>query len=538
MRTTTTPARRGRRALIAVGAVVAVLASGVPATAATVTTSTVPVKGWSTNGPVYATAIVGNTVYAGGSFTQVRSQGATQTVARTNLAAFDRTTGAVRTGFTANTNGVVRALDSDGTRLFVGGSFTTVNAVTRQRLAALDPATGAVNTGFVANAGSHVYALARRGARLFVGGAFSSIGGKARSRIAAVSTTTGAVDATFNPGADSSVAAIAVSPDGATVYAGGQFTTIGGALSPYLGTVSGTTGVATGLVFAHMPRDQVITLDIAPTGSQLFVGSAANRAAAYDTVSGKRRWYVDTDGDVQAIRYSAGNVFFGFHDGYLGDTTAHLLAADAATGLLEPWQPKINSFWGVWAIAASTDALAIGGEFTTFSGVSTQGIAILPTTVAPPPPPPPSGAAVTADTYVNTDSPTKNYGAAVVLKLHSPTAEYRPLVQFTIGGLSAKPKSVKLRLFVTDTSASGGSWYPVANTWTESTVTWTTAPALGAAPAATVGLVTAGTWVDVDLTSAIAGNGTYSFMATSPSTNTAQFSSREGANPPEVVVVP
>ena len=43
-------------------------------------------------------------------------------------------------------------------------------------------------------------------------------------------------------------------------------------------------------------------------------------------------------------------------------------------------------------------------------------------------------------------------------------------------------------------------------------------------------------WVDVDLTGAVTGNGTYSFVATSSSTNTAVFSSREGSSPPQVIV--
>ena len=46
--------------------------NAVPAAGAPVAVTTVPVAGWSTNGPVYATVVIGNTVYAGGSFTQVR----------------------------------------------------------------------------------------------------------------------------------------------------------------------------------------------------------------------------------------------------------------------------------------------------------------------------------------------------------------------------------------------------------------------------------------------------------------------------------
>jgi PKD repeat protein len=154
-------------------------------------------------------------------------------------------------------------------------------------------------------------------------------------------------------------------------------------------------------------------------------------------------------------------------------------------------------------------------------------------------PPPPTTVALDADTYFNTSSPTKNYGAYTVMKLHSPTtAEYRPLVRFTLSGLSGPPTSVKLHLYVTDGSDNCGSWYSVSNSWTESTVTWNTKPDVSGSPAGNAGACTTGQWVDVDVTSAITGNGTYSFEATSGSTNTAEFSSREGTNAPQVLIVP
>ena len=143
-----------------------------------------------------------------------------------------------------------------------------------------------------------------------------------------------------------------------------------------------------------------------------------------------------------------------------------------------------------------------------------------------------------ADTYVNTASPTKNYGAYTYMKLHSPDpSEYRSLVRFTLSGLSGAPSSVKLRLYVTDASSSGGNWYLVSNNWTENTVIWGNKPEISGSPVASVGAITAGTWVEIDLTSAITGNGTYSFEATSTSTNTGEYSTSQGANPPQVVVV-
>jgi len=154
-------------------------------------------------------------------------------------------------------------------------------------------------------------------------------------------------------------------------------------------------------------------------------------------------------------------------------------------------------------------------------------------------PPPPTTVPLDADAYFNTSSPTKNYATATVLKLHNPTsAEYRPIVKFTLSGFSGVPTSVKIRLFVTDGSDNCGSWYKVDNGWTETGVNWNNKPAVGGSPAATVGACVTGNFVDVDVTSAITGNGTYSFEATSGSTNTGEFSSREGTNPPQVVIIP
>ena len=150
----------------------------------------------------------------------------------------------------------------------------------------------------------------------------------------------------------------------------------------------------------------------------------------------------------------------------------------------------------------------------------------------------PTTIGLTADTYVNTSSPAKNYGSHAWVKLHGVDAEYRPLVRFTLSGLSGPPTSVRLRLHVDDGSGSGGNWYLVSNAWSESTVVWNNAPPVTGSPVATLGAVTAGTWVEIDLTSAVPGNGTYSFMATSPSTNTAQFASSQGTEVPQVLVVP
>ena len=160
--------------LVVAGANIGLLESATPAHAAVVN-SQHPIAGWSTNGPVHAVKIVGDRVYVGGTFDQVRGPGGSPVVARANLFAIDRNTGALIPGFVANTNGIVRALDSDGNALYVGGSFTTLNTTTRRDIAAVDLATGALQP-FNPVAQSGVYGLAIRGNSLYMGGVFNAVG--------------------------------------------------------------------------------------------------------------------------------------------------------------------------------------------------------------------------------------------------------------------------------------------------------------------------------------------------------------------------
>ena len=112
------------------------------------------------NGVVWDQEIVGNTVYVVGNFSQARPAGrppGTNQTARANVLAYNLTTGALIPGFVANTNGQVKTVvaSPDGSRIYIGGQFTTVNGTTRYRIAALNPTTGAVITTFNADRRQH-----------------------------------------------------------------------------------------------------------------------------------------------------------------------------------------------------------------------------------------------------------------------------------------------------------------------------------------------------------------------------------------------
>jgi hypothetical protein len=125
----------------------------------------------------------------------------------------------------------------------------------------------------------------------------------------------------------------------------------------------------------------MMDLALSPDGATLYGGSGNwnNTAAAWNTATGARLWHVVAGGDVQAIAYYQGEVFFGFHDNYQGDSQTKLLAVNARTGAVDPsFRPTFDQYWGVRAISASAAGLVIGGEFTWVSGVRADNWARFP----------------------------------------------------------------------------------------------------------------------------------------------------------------
>lgn len=144
-----------------------------------------------------------------------------------------------------------------------------------------------------------------------------------------------------------------------------------------------------------------------------------------------------------------------------------------------------------------------------------------------------------ADAYVRRAAATKNFGSASTLRARrTSNDEYRSYMRFSVSGLSAPVTSAKLRLFVTEGSADGGGLRSVANTtWSQSSITWNNAPPFGNTSLAVAGRVTTGTWVELDVTSHVTGNGEYSFAVANSSSDSVSYSSREGGQPPEIVVM-
>jgi PKD repeat protein len=158
------------------------------------------------------------------------------------------------------------------------------------------------------------------------------------------------------------------------------------------------------------------------------------------------------------------------------------------------------------------------------------------TVSAPPPPGSTVTFSATDDAQVRSAAPTTNYGSSVELRLRfDGTNDYRSYVKFAVSGLSGPVTAAKLRLFTTDPSNVGGRAYQTGTSWTESAITWNTAPSLGAL-LATAGPTTTGTWVEFDVSSVVTANGSYAFGLDTTSSDSQVYSSRQGSNAPQLVL--
>ncbi|HEY2694176.1 MAG TPA: hypothetical protein VGJ45_01770 [Pseudonocardiaceae bacterium] len=303
-----------------------------------------------TNGIVWAVTIVGNTVYAGGRFTEARPAGAaagTQEVPRNNLLAFDLTTGALLpwapdvsgTVYTSSTNpgpycqsgggtnqwlcdSVFRIkANADGSEIYVGGDFDRINGEYRGRIAEFDTATGDLNETFKPSLDSRVRGISVTPNAVYLGGGFSSVNGVSRTRLAAVDPTTGAT-LPWAPVADGEVYSVYADQNSGKVLVGGDFSHVNGAAHRGIMSVDSSAGNNSTPWNVVLPGTVSVVTDIEPDYQGNAIISAFNWGdgavrfegrSSIDIAGGATNWYDGCYGDTQAVVVSNGVVYSASH---------------------------------------------------------------------------------------------------------------------------------------------------------------------------------------------------------------------------------
>lgn len=406
-------------------------AAGVPATVSADGLPTV-----QHNGVAWAQVIIGNKVYVGGTFTQARPAGAapgTQEVARGNILAYDVRTGVLDAVFAPSINGEVAALAAspDGSRLYVGGSFTAINGATVWRAVALNPTTGSIITSFLPRMSASVRAIVATPTTVYLGGLFNAVGSVSRDRLAAVSASNGAL-LPWNPlAAGGRVNALALSPDGASMVVGGAFTSLNGSTNPGFGLGKLDTNLGANLPFQinNVVRNggtngSITTL--ASDGTNVYGGGYTfGRTSTLEGVfsvnwsDDSTKWIEDCHGDTYSVFPMDEVIYLAGHAHYCGNVGGFpqaepwefqrgLAFSKAATGILtqethgytnyagtpapslQNWFPYMNAGTftgqdqGPWTVAGNSDYLVMAGEFTIVNNQQQQGmVRYAKSTIAP-----------------------------------------------------------------------------------------------------------------------------------------------------------
>jgi hypothetical protein len=370
------------RVILAAAALIA--AAGLVTAPADAAYSPQPREAWSANRVVFAVASHGDRIYIGGRFTRVGNLDTGERVQRTRVAAFDAGTGELIRSFDAVVDGDVRgiAVSDDGSRVFLGGTFTTVNGSARARLAAVDRS-GRLVADWSPSASGAVRDLLVDGNDLFIAGRFGKVDGKGRGGLAKLDVESGSVSSWRVPTGGGRPWAISISADGSDLVVAGSFSSMEGQPRDFLGAATVGSGAVT--PWHPVPVCDTCELyDVTVSGDGVFggVGGPGGRATRWSATTGQIAWSVRGDGNVQAVAVADGVLYAGGHFGptFAGRERHQLAAIDASGGRLLSWDPSLGGRDkpGVWALDAGRDFLHVGGGFRHVAGAPQSRFAAFP----------------------------------------------------------------------------------------------------------------------------------------------------------------
>ncbi len=256
------------------------------------------------------------------------------------------------------------------------GSLLWLLILTAQASSVPDPALG--DTDGIVNA------LLISNGVLYLGGSFTAVFDKNgvqidRNNLAAVNLTSGDVTS-WNPDVTGIVHALAVSPDGRTLYAGGSFSAVGATPRAYLAAIDTTSDGNNLLDWNPDPDGVVHALALAPDGLTLYAGGSfssfaagtvarSNLAALSTTTAAPTPWAPEADNSVEVLLLASdgATLFVGGAFQVIGNQPRSFLARlSLASGQASDWDPAPDNV--VRALAQAGDLLYVGGDFSAVDG--------------------------------------------------------------------------------------------------------------------------------------------------------------------------
>jgi uncharacterized delta-60 repeat protein len=280
-------------------------------------------------------------------------------------------------------NNTVRTSTMDaGSEVWVGGAFTTLNALNRLRYARIN-STGTVQTqtGTITNGEVFCFCQLPDG-KVLVGGSFTSVSGVARSRLARFNAD-GSFDSSFNVSANGDVSALALQADGSIVV-GGAFTTLGGSARGGIGKLTSAGVLDTG--FTTVTANAVYGI-VTQTDGKLLVygitalGGGVARSYIYRlnaNGSGDSTFNASANGQVYTVTVDAsGNILAGGVYTSIGGASKTGLNRLTSVGVHDNTFTELQA--AVRSVLLQCDGKVIAGSYTAGSLASTERLVRLST---------------------------------------------------------------------------------------------------------------------------------------------------------------
>lgn len=145
-----------------------------------------------------------------------------------------------------------------------------------------------------------------------------------------------------------------------------------------------------------------------------------------------------------------------------------------------------------------------------------------------------------ADARVQEANRTSNYGTSSYLRTDGAgDPDVESYLRFTVAGIGGTVQSARLRVYAYNSTVDGPAAYATSSTWTETGLTWANRPARTSGVLSDRGAVSTNSWVEYDVTAAVGGNGSISFVLATTSSDGLDLRSREygsSSQRPQLVV--
>jgi hypothetical protein len=321
----------------------------------------------------------GNRLYIGGSFGSVNG------TSRSYLAVLNAATGVLDNWTPDAPDGLVDVVDASDSLVYIHGDFAHLGTNYLQgHFAALKTTTGKYVKYFTA--GGDITGFKINNNKLYLGGTFNELGYSAVG-LAKVSSTTAAPDFNF-PEANGPVYAVLADGSGG-YYIGGNFNAIGGVSTSSLAHIlaDGTVDPAFN-VEVNSEVDCLVT-----DGANLYFAGWFNSvnntarayAAAVNRITGAlTAWNPNPNGLVRTLLRIGSTVYMGGDFTTVKGSTRNYAAAVTTANTLTSWNPKPD--WQVLQLIANTNGTSIfmAGNFTTVNGLTRPYIVKVNTTTGTP----------------------------------------------------------------------------------------------------------------------------------------------------------